>query len=292
MTYFRDKVAAVTGAASGIGQALAIELSRRGARVAISDIDEPGLGGTAAVITASGGTVHSQCLDVSDRAAVADYAQDVGKHYGVIHQLYNNAGIAVDSLSVLTTDYPAYERTMAINLWGVINGTKEFLPHLIASGAGHLVNISSLNGIMGQAGASAYCASKFAVRGFTESVRAEMIRDRHAVHVTVVHPGGVRTNIATASLAHAEHSGARLTQADRDRIETYNARLLKMPPPRAATIILDGTAAKRSRIVVGGDARVVDALVRLAPNSYPKMAAWLDRRLFGPPETPVSAVTG
>jgi NAD(P)-dependent dehydrogenase (short-subunit alcohol dehydrogenase family) len=216
-------------------------------------------------------------LDIADRAAVAAYAAAVAEHYGVVHQLYNNAGIAGGG-SVVDADYDVYDRVLAVNLGGVINGTKEFLPHLIASGDGHLVNISSLNGIMGQADLSAYCASKFAVRGFTESLRAEMVRDKRPVRVTVVHPGGVATNIADVTPPDADPAQA-AHHARRTRV--YKEKLLKMPAPTAAAIIVDGVEAGKSRVLVGNDAKGMDLMVRVIPRWYPRVMAWWDRRVFG-----------
>lgn len=278
MSSFTDKVAVVTGAGSGIGQALSIALGRRGAHLAISDVNGDGLAQTAAQLEALGVRTHSQRLDVTDRAALQAYATAVVEHYGVVHQLYNNAGIAGAAASVLDTDYATYERVIAVNLWGVINGTKEFLPHLISSGDGHLINVSSLNGIMGQASMTAYCATKFAVRGFTESLRAEMVLNHHPVRVSVVHPGGVKTNIASAALAEAGEAG----QSDENlrRAQTYNEKLLKLPAAKAADIIVDGVAANKPRIIVGKDARLVDLMVRLLPRSYPGLSAWWTRRMF------------
>ena len=175
MSSFTGKVAVVTGAGSGIGRALALALGHRGARLAISDVNGDGLADTADQLKSLGAATHAQQLDVSDRQAVQAYASAVAEHYGVVHQLYNNAGIAGASATVQETEYAAYERIIAINLWGVINGTKEFLPHLIASGDGHVINVSSLNGFMGQASMTGYCSTKFAVRGFSESLRAEML---------------------------------------------------------------------------------------------------------------------
>ena len=268
----------VTGAGSGIGRALAVGLAERGARLALSDVDEPGLAETVEQVKIIGAQVHSQVLDVTDRDAVSAYAAAVRDHYGVVHQIYNNAGIAGGS-TVLDTDYAAYERILGVNLWGVINGTKEFLPHLIASGDGHVVNISSLNGIIGQTSLSAYCASKFAVRGFTESLSVEMLMAGHPVKVTVVHPGGVKTNIATAALSQAQRAGVATAEQVR-RTDSYNEKLLKMPPSRAATIILDGVEAGRSRVLVGNDAKLVDLLVRLLPRWYPLLQARLEHRLL------------
>jgi NAD(P)-dependent dehydrogenase (short-subunit alcohol dehydrogenase family) len=280
MSSVRSKVAVVTGAGSGIGRALALELARRGARLAVSDVDEPALGETADRAEALGAEVHAARLDVSDRAAVEAYAGTVAEHFGVVHQVYNNAGVAGGG-AVLDTDWAEYDRVLSVNLFGVLHGTKAFLPHLVASGDGHVVNVSSLNGIMGQGRSTAYCASKFAVRGFTESLRAEMLAAGHPVQVSVVHPGGVRTNIATAALEHARAQGAPLTPADEARHRAYDEKLLRMPPEQAARIVVDGVEAGRPRILVGNDAKVVDLLVRLAPRLYPVLVARAERRFAG-----------
>ena len=276
MSAVSGKVAVVTGAGSGIGRALAIELARRGARVAISDVDAAGLAGTATSI--GGADVDQRVLDVGDREAFEAYATAVLERFGVVHQLYNNAGIAF-SRPVLESEYADYERVFAVNLWGVIHGTKAFLPHLVASGDGHLVNVSSLNGYMAQDQMTHYCASKFAVRGFTEAVRAEMLAAGHPVQVASVHPGGIKTNIANAAFDKARELGLPTTEADVRRRDTYNAKLLKMDPAQAARIIVGGVEAGRPRILVGSDAKVVDALVRLLPARYPRLAVALDRRL-------------
>ncbi|MGE2721740.1 SDR family NAD(P)-dependent oxidoreductase [Mycolicibacterium celeriflavum] len=280
MTTFDGKVAVVTGAGSGIGRALAIGLARRGVLTAISDVNEEGLRSTAERIGAVGRKPHIQSLDVSDRRAFADYSSTVVEHYGVVHQLYNNAGIAGGAAPLLENDYETYEQIVNINLWGVINGTKEFLPHLIASGDGHLVNISSLNGLLAQASMSAYCTTKFAVRGFTESLRAEMLTEGHPVRVTVVHPGGIATNIATSALEDAERAGREITAAQRRRAAAYNEKLLKMSPVRAAEKILGGVAANHSRVVVGRDAKAVDLLTRLLPRAHAKLVHAWEKRVF------------
>ena len=280
MSSVRGKVAVVTGAGSGIGRALALDLAKRGARTALSDVDERGLAQTADRARALGAEVHPTRLDVSDRAAVEAYAKTVAGHFGVVHQVYNNAGVAGGS-TVLETDWAEYDRVWSVNLFGVLHGTKAFLPHLVASGDGHVVNVSSLNGIMGQGRSTAYCASKFAVRGFTESLRAEMLAAGHPVQVSVVHPGGVRTNIATAAFEHARAQGAPLTPADEARHRAYTEKLLKMPPEQAARIVVDGVEAGRPRILVGNDARALDLLVRLAPRLYPVLVARAERRFIG-----------
>ena len=277
MSRVRGKVAVVTGAGSGIGRHLALELARRGARLALSDVDELGLGGTADRAKALCAEVHAARLDVSDRAAVETYAAEVAGHHGVVHQVYNNAGVAGGS-TVLDSSWADYDRILSVNLFGVIHDTKAFLPHLIACGDGHVVNVSSLNGIMGQARSTAYCASKFGVRGFTESLRSEMLAAGHPVRVSVVHPGGVRTNIATAAFEHARAQGVELTPADEARRRVYEEKLLKLPPEQAARIVVDGVEANRPRILVGTDAKAVDLLVRLVPRLYPVLAARADRR--------------
>lgn len=275
MSELRGKVCAVTGAGSGIGRALAVELARRGARPAISDVDADGLAATAALV---GGDVHRAVVDVSDREAVEAWAADVAAHHGVVHQIFNNAGIAL-ARTVLQSDYADYEQVLAVNLWGVIHGTKAFLPHVVASGDGHVTNISSVNGFLAQARMSHYCTTKFAVRGFTESLRAEMLAAGHRVGVTVVHPAGVRTNIADAALAEARRRGFVPTAADLRRHATFNERVLRMAPAEAARIILDGVEAGRARVLVGRDARIVDALVRLLPARYTPLSVALERRL-------------
>lgn len=276
MSALLGKVAVVTGAGSGIGRALALELARRGARLAVSDVDEEGLAETGRRLEPFGSQVHSQRLDVSDRQAVHEYAGVVAAHFGKVNQVYNNAGVA-PSRPVAEADYSVYEHVLSVNLWGVIHGSKAFLPHVIASGDGHVVNISSLNGYFAQGGLSAYCTSKFAVRGFTESLRIEMMRGRHPVKVTCVHPGGVKTEIANNAMAEAERRGWQVTDADRANLKLYNEKLLRMDPAQAATIILDGVEKGRPRIRVGNDALMLDLLVRLAPASYPRIASVIER---------------
>ncbi|AEV84812.1 short-chain dehydrogenase/reductase SDR [Actinoplanes sp. SE50] len=220
---FHDKVVVITGAGSGIGRALALELGRRGARLALSDVNDAGLKETAERVNAP---VHTAYLDVADRDAVEAYAAAVAAHHGVVHQIYNNAGVSGGGQTILDSDWASFDRTLSINLYGVIHGTKAFLPHLIASGDGHVINVSSLNGFMAQPTLGPYCASKFAVRGFTEVLRTEMLHAGHPVRVTVVHPGGVKTDIASASLRHAEEAGLSPSADQRARARTYNEKLL------------------------------------------------------------------
>jgi NAD(P)-dependent dehydrogenase (short-subunit alcohol dehydrogenase family) len=275
---FQGRVAVVTGAASGIGRALAGGLAARGARVAVSDVNEDGLVDTARTLEARGAEVHHARLDVADRDAFTEYAAAVHGHFGVVNQIYNNAGIAF-SRPVLETDYEDYERIFAVNLWGVIHGTKAFLPHLVASGDGHVVNISSLNGIAAQSDMSHYCASKFAVRGFNECLRMELLEAKLPVRLTSVHPGGVKTAIASSALERARALGLPVTAKDEARSKTYDEKLLRMSPPRAAEIILKGVARNRGRVLVGNDARIMDAFVRLSPVGYQQFLLLLSRRI-------------
>jgi NAD(P)-dependent dehydrogenase (short-subunit alcohol dehydrogenase family) len=279
MSTFEQRVAVVTGASSGIGRALALGLARRGARLALSDVDEAGLAETAGAAEQLGAEVHTAGVDVADRAAVEAHAADVVARHGTVNQVYNNAGIAF-SRTVLESEYGDYERVFGVNLWGVIHGTKAFLPHLIASGDGHVVNVSSLNGYMAQAEMSHYCTSKFAVRGFTETLRMEMLAGGHPVRVSSVHPGGIKTNIATAALDEARRLGLPVTAADEARQRTYNEKLLKMSPDAAAEIILKGVERNKSRILVGNDAKAVDLLVRGLPSLYPRAVVASTRRLM------------
>lgn len=270
------KVVAVTGAGSGIGRALALELRRRGARVSGCDVDEVGLTETAAQV----GDMHTAVVDVGDRDAVFGYAADVVSHFGVVHQVHNNAGIAFNQ-PVLETSWADYERVLRVNLEGVIHGTQAFLPHLVASGDGHVVNISSLNGYFAQPGMSHYCASKFAVRGFTECLALEVRRDGLPVKVSVVHPGGVRTAISDNAARLAQEAGHAITAEQERRRRLYNEKLLRMDPSEAARTIVDGVERNRLRIRVGRDAVIVDRLVRLLPATAGRVGLAVERRMKG-----------
>ncbi|TDN87728.1 SDR family NAD(P)-dependent oxidoreductase [Microbacterium sp. BK668] len=269
---FEGKVAVVTGAGSGIGRALAVGLAARGARLAVSDIDAERLTATSAMLSRTGADVLAETLDVGDRVAVDAHAARVAEHFGVVHQLYNNAGIATASTFVDDTPVAEFERVFAVNLWGVIHGTQAFLPHLITSGDGHVVNVSSLNGFMAQPRMAPYVTSKFAVRGFTEALRTEMIGRGLPVAVTVVHPGGVRTNIASSVPARSAD--------DRHRAAVYEQKLFRTSAEEAARQILDAVARRRGRVLIG-QARRVDRLVRALPSAYPPLIAAWTKRTFG-----------
>ena len=263
MEGFAGKVAVVTGAGSGIGQALAIELGRSGASVAISDVDTEGLAVTEERLKAIGARVKADRLDVTEREAFELYADSVIEHFGKVNQIYNNAGIAYVG-DVEVTPFKDFERVMDVDYWGVVNGTKVFLPHLIASGDGHVVNVSSLFGIFSVPGQAAYSAAKFAVRGFTEALRQEMAAAGHPVGVTTVHPGGIKTAIMRNATAAEGVDREGLTK-------TFDKKLTMTTPEKAAQIVLDAVRKNRARVLVGHDAKVLDLIVRITGSGYERL---------------------
>lgn len=269
MEGFAGKVAVVTGAGSGIGQALAIELGRSGAKVAISDVDTEGLAVTEERLKAIGAPVKADRLDVTEREAFAAYADGVKEHFGKVNQIYNNAGIAFTG-DIEISQFKDIERVMDVDFWGVVNGTKVFLPHLIASGDGHIINISSVFGLFSVPGQGAYNAAKFAVRGFTEALRQEMKLAKHPVQVTTVHPGGIKTAIARNATAAEGLDASELAQAF--------DKLARTSPEKAAQIILDGVRKNRARVLVGTDAKILDLMVRVTGPGYQRIVTALAGR--------------
>ena len=270
MEGFAGKVAVVTGAGSGIGQALAVELARAGAKLAISDVDLKGLAGTEERLKAIGAPVKADRLDVTEREAFLAYADKVDDHFGKVNQIYNNAGIAFAG-DVEVTQFKDIERVMDVDYWGVVNGTKAFLPHLIASGDGHVINVSSVFGLFSVPGQAAYNSAKFAVRGFTEALRQEMILAGHPVKVTTVHPGGIKTSIVRNMTAVDGIDLDQLTQ-------TFDKRLANTSPQKAARIILGGVRKNKARVLVGPDAKILDIIVRLTGSRYQRVFAAVTAR--------------
>jgi NADP-dependent 3-hydroxy acid dehydrogenase YdfG len=266
MEGFAGKVAAVTGAGSGIGQALALELARSGATLAISDVDVEGLAQTEEQLRAIGAPVRADRLDVTEREAFHLYADQINEHFGKVNQIYNNAGIAFTG-DVEISQFKDIERVMDVDFWGVVNGTKAFLPHLIASGDGHIINVSSLFGLMSVPGQAAYNSAKFSVRGFTEALRQEMVLNGHPVKVTAVHPGGIKTAIARNGLV-AEGVDPEA------QAKFFDERMSSTTPRRAAQIILEAVRKNKARVLVGLDAKALDLVVRLTGSGY--------QRLFSP----------
>ena len=272
MQGFAGKVAAVTGAGSGIGQALAIELGRSGASVAISDVDTEGLKVTEDRLAAIGAKVKADRLDVTERERFLLYADDVKNHFGKVNQIYNNAGIAFSG-DIEVTQFKDIERVMDVDYWGVVNGTKAFLPHLIASGDGHVINTSSIFGLFSVPGQAAYNSAKFAVRGFTEALRQEMILAGHPVKVTSVHPGGIKTAIARNSTAAEGLDTASMA-------EWFDTKMARLSSERAAEIILDGVAKGKAKVLVGADAKILDVFVRVTGSGYQRVLSTLAARFM------------
>ena len=272
MKNFHDKVAAITGAGSGIGRALARALARQGCHLALSDVNEAGLAETAASI--SGVKVTTARVDVADRAAVEAWAQQVVADHGRVNLIFNNAGVALGS-TVEGMSYSDLEWLMGINFWGVVYGTKAFLPLLKASGEGHIINTSSVFGLAGIPSQSAYNAAKFAVRGFTESLRQELDMQSSPVSATSVHPGGIKTNIAQAARMDESMGSLGLdTQNGREKFE----KAFITTPERAAAVILGGVRKNRRRVLIGVDARLIDWIVRLLPSAYQRITMAFARR--------------
>jgi NAD(P)-dependent dehydrogenase (short-subunit alcohol dehydrogenase family) len=270
MTHFTDKVAVVTGAGSGIGRALAVELGRRGAVLAICDVDTAGLAETQRLVEATGARVRGDRIDVSERERVEQYAQEVATDLGRVNLVFNNAGIAYSG-TVEEMSYKDVEKIMDVDFWGVVHGTKAFLPHLVESGDGHVVNVSSIFGMFSMPSQSAYNAAKFAVRGFTESLRQEMVLTGRPVKVTCVHPGGIATNIAR----NADQADGR----DHDELARSFDKVARTSPEKAARVILRGVEKGRARVLVGTDAYVLDASVRLFGARYQGVFAAAGRRM-------------
>jgi NAD(P)-dependent dehydrogenase (short-subunit alcohol dehydrogenase family) len=261
---FKGRVAAITGAGSGIGRALAKDLARRGAHVALCDIDDSGLAETVGLCEGLGVKVTSQRVDVADRPAVYAWADQVVADHGRVNLLVNNAGVALGA-TVESMSYEDFEWLMNINFWGVVYGTKAFLPYLKASGEGHVVNLSSVFGLVSVPTQSAYNSAKFAVRGFTDTLRMELEIEGAPVSVTTVHPGGIKTNIARN--ARLDPSLTELT-GDGDGARTDIDRAFITSPEKAARQILTAVQRDRRRALIGPDAKLIDFVARLPAALY------------------------
>lgn len=268
MKSFSQRVAVITGAGSGMGRALAIELARQNCAVAISDVVEETLSETAAMLGEYNVKVSSTCLDIADRSAVERYAKDTYETFGKINLVFNNAGVSVID-SVEHMSHSDFEWLMNINFWGVVHGTKAFLPYLRQTDQAHIINTSSIFGILSFPSQSAYNASKFAVRGYTESLRQEL-SDTH-IGVSCVHPGVVKTNIVNTS---------RYTTADnesptKDEMNETFQKMAGLTSEEAALVILNGVKKNKARILVGKDAHFLALIGRIAPVNYPKLLQFI-----------------
>lgn len=260
MQSFKDKVAVITGAGSGIGRELALQLSARGCRLAIADYNKKGLTETARLVKQSGGAAMHAEVNVADLKQVSKFARDVIKKYGQADIVINNAGVTLfgklDNFS-----YKDIKWITDINFWGVVYGSKEFMPYLKERPEAAIVNISSAFGLIGVPSQTAYCATKFAVRGLTESLRREL--KSTAIAVSCVHPGGIKTNIAR----NARFSG----NFSKDAPDKFARRFEKVAgttAAKAAETIINGIAKKKKRILIGGDAKLIDVVQRLFPVGY------------------------
>jgi NAD(P)-dependent dehydrogenase (short-subunit alcohol dehydrogenase family) len=262
MSRFKDKVAVVTGAGSGIGRELARELAKRGAQLAISDVNDQALAETAGLCAAA--KVRTYRLDVSSRAEVFEHAAAVKREFGAAHFVFNNAGVSIAATFEHIT-IEELEWLLGINLWGVIYGTKAFLPLMLEQREGHIVNISSVFGFVGIPTQSAYNIAKFGVRGLTECLWREL--EGTGVKATSVHPGGIKTNIDRAA-----PMGKFAGETERKMMEAIG-KMLVTPPEQCAREILDGVERGAKRIVTGESARMVDYLARLLPASYGRVLA-------------------
>lgn len=263
------RTAVITGAAGGIGRAIAVSLARRRCHLAVADIDESGLGGTAELARAFGVRVSQHRLDVADRGAIADFPNVVAAEHSGVDLLVNNAGVATGGTfeQIAESDF---EWLFEINFWGVVRTTRAFLPLLRASaganGEARVVNLSSIYGVVAPTEQTAYSASKFAVRGFSESLRHEL--EGSGIGVSVVHPGGIATSIAENARIPAGASEEEIAR----RRRKYR-KLLLMPPETAGEIIVRGVERRKPRILVGSDAKALSLIARLFPSSYWKLLA-------------------
>ncbi|RKG30706.1 SDR family NAD(P)-dependent oxidoreductase [Acinetobacter tianfuensis] len=269
MKNFKNKVAAITGAGSGIGQQLAVLLAKQGCHLSLSDVNEQGLAATAALVKDSNVRVTTKKVNVAKLEEVRAWAQDTVQNHGSVNMIFNNAGVALGS-TVEGASYEELEWIVDINFWGVVYGTKEFLPMIKKTGDGHIINISSLFGLTAQPTQSAYNATKFAVRGFTESLRQELDMENVGVSALCVHPGGIRTNIANA--AKMNDSLKSLGMHPEKSAKAFN-KLLRCPPEEAARQILEAVQRDKRRLLIGNDAKALDLIQRVLPTGYQKITA-------------------
>lgn len=274
MKSFYGRVAAISGAGSGIGRALAQALAGRGAHLALSDVDDIGLAETVALCEGFGVKVTSERVDVADRDAVERWAQHVVEEHGAVNLVFNNAGVGLGA-TIEAMSYDDFEWLMSINFWGVVHGTKAFLPHLKASGEGHLVNVSSVFGLISVPAQSAYNAAKFGVRGFTDALRMELEIEGCGVSCTTVHPGGIRTNIARNARMDPSALGL---NGDVDGARLEFDKVARTSPEKAARLILRAVEHDRRRALIGPDAKAIDLVSRLPAGLYQRAVVRAARR--------------
>ncbi len=268
MKNLQDKVVVITGAASGIGKALAQQFAKAGSHLALNDFNETGLLQTIEELKPlSSEKIISAAFDVSKVENFEKFAQQISEEFGRVDIVINNAGVALGRVSVEEVEYKDFEWVMNINFWGMVYGTKTFLPLLKKQSEAALVNISSIFGIAGIGHQGPYCASKFAIRGLTESLRMEAMMDFPHVKIHSVHPGGIKTNIAKNSRWAGEIDSDEKQEEVTKRFE----KMFITTPESAAATIVKGIQKKRSKILIGKDAKQLDLMVRLMPQGYTKL---------------------
>lgn len=267
MNKFNSCVAVITGAGSGIGRQLSNQLAQAGARLALSDINQENLTETVKQAESQGAQVFSEILDVADQEAFFNHADNVMQRYGEVHLVINNAGVGLAGGPLWQTPLEDFKWLMGINFYGVLYGTKAFLPHLRAAHWGHIVNISSLFGLVAVPEQTAYNASKFAVRGMTEALRQELELDGSSVSCTSVHPGGIKTNIAAG--ARVSDGNKLESESEREQAVAHFDKLARTSAETAAEQILDAVIKNKKRLLIGGDAKILDKIQRLFPTWYP-----------------------
>jgi len=270
MKNFKNKVAAITGAGSGMGQQLAILLAKAGCHLSISDVNEKGLAETVELVKPYGVRVTSKKVNVAKVEEMRAWATETVQNHGSVNMIFNNAGVALGS-TVEGASYEELEWIMGINYWGVVYGTKEFLPHIKKTGDGHIINTSSLFGLTAQPTQSAYNSTKFAVRGFTESLRQELDYEKCGVSALSVHPGGIRTNIANDAKVN---ESLKTLGMDPDKSTKVFNKFLRKPAEEAAQEILDAVLKDKRRLLIGNDAKILDLVQRILPTGYQKITSF------------------
>ena len=280
MKSFKDKVAAITGAASGMGRTLAIELARRGCHLSLSDVNDTELVKTAELAGQHGVRVTITKLNVADRDAVYAWADKTVQDHGKVNLIFNNAGVSL-TVPLDAVKQSDFEWIMGINFWGVVYGTQAFLPHLKASGDGHVINTSSLFGLMSVPSQGTYNASKFAVRGYTEALRMELELAGDAVSATCVHPGGIATNIAMAG--KVDPAMEKLTGVSIEKQKRRSNKMINTTTAESAALqILSAVERNARRVLVGPDAKFLDKVVRLLGSWYQLLIMRQMRHMAGP----------
>jgi butyryl-CoA dehydrogenase len=278
MSYFNNANTIITGAGSGMGRQMALQAAKRGARVIAADYNTTTLDETKALAQAQGSTIETFVLDVANAQAIEAFATQLIPTFNKGRLiLINNAGVSIFTGNFEHTPLDEFEWLINVNMWGVIRLTKAFYPYFLEHNNGHIVNLSSVFGLGGMGGNSAYCTSKFAVRGFTETLRMELADTN--VGTTSVHPGGVKTNIVRNQVPKGGHTTDEMLSNVVNKFEK-NARTT---PEHAAQQILDAVEKKKTRLVIGSDGKMLDFVTRLFPEAYTNIVRKKAKKSFGDP---------